>query len=86
MYRESATTFAKSNACRTLLYEGKGKEREKKESCYKDARIREDQNALGYMCPREDEEPVQAEYELRDEQLSYARHFPRTSVGCKTFL
>ena len=45
-----------------------------------------EQNALGYMCPRRDEEPVQAEYELRYEQLSYACQFPRTTVGCKTFV
>ena len=29
------------------------------------------------------EEPVQVKRELRDEQPSYARQFPRTTVGCK---
>jgi hypothetical protein len=36
------------------------------------------------VCLREkNEEPVRERHKLRDEQPSYARQFPRTTVGCK---
>jgi hypothetical protein len=51
MYRESATTFAKSRACRTLLNKGKEK---KTMVGHEDARVRGKRRTHSGMCVREE--------------------------------
>lgn len=64
----------------------KRKERKKPVVGHENARVRGNVDALRYVCPRGDKEPVQAKYKLRYDYLSNTSQFPPMTAGYKALL